>query len=430
MAVVLAATHEVLRQRVAIKVIHPQYAGSPELKERFFREARALAAMRSPHVARIFDVGTLDGGAAYLVLEYLEGLDLHRLLERDGPLSPGAAAAYVLQASDALVEAHQLGIVHRDLKPSNLFLVAGPNGEPCIKLLDFGLAKLTEEGVSGLTAREDVMGSPSYMAPEQIRGLAQAEVRSDVWSLGVTLYELLTNAFPFEGTTPTRIAAAVLTEKPIPLQARRPNLPIELVRAVMDCLVKEPDQRMASARHLGERLRPFASFEVPAALAKTATIAAVSELPRRPASHPAGTAREATVRISSNEPTYGGMLPLAPPSSPPSEPASSHPSSGGSSISISSPPAEHAPTAPTEDVAKDDRPDDATLVHIERPLQSGTKLDETAPRSGEQTVRKIDALDEELARIEARRARKTWVMVAVAAVFCVAVVALILFRGR
>jgi serine/threonine-protein kinase len=311
MAVVLAATHEALRQRVAIKIVQPQYVSSNELRERFFREARALAALRSPHVARIFDVGTLENGATYLVLEYLEGLDLHRLLQRDGPLSPKDAAKYVREAAEGLAEAHQLGILHRDLKPSNLFLSPLPNGEPCVKILDFGLAKLTEEGITGLTEREDVMGSPSYMAPEQIRGLAQADARSDVWSLGVTLYELLTDALPFEGANATKTAAAVLTEPPADLAKRRPGLPSELVRIVSECLVKEADRRMASAGALAERLRKFEKSAAATPPAEPRLLAGLAE-PSRPKGSGRGSGRGRSAERRGSEATYGGMLPLAP----------------------------------------------------------------------------------------------------------------------
>lgn len=314
MAVVLAATHEALRQRVAIKIVQPQFVGSTELKERFFREARALAALRSPHVARIFDVGALENGATYLVLEYLEGLDLHRVLQQNGALSPRDAATYLLQAAEGLSEAHQLGILHRDLKPSNLFLSALPTGEPCIKILDFGLAKLTEEGVTGLTEREDVMGSPSYMAPEQIRGLAQADARSDVWSLGVTLYELLTDTLPFEGANATKIAAAVLTEPPIALETRRPNLPHSLVRIAMDCMVKDPEKRTASAKALADRLRAFLAAPELAKERKRpepSILAGLSE-PSRKSPSGRGSDRGRRQRDGAGEATYGGMLPLAP----------------------------------------------------------------------------------------------------------------------
>ncbi len=311
MAVVLAARHEALRQRVAIKIVQPQFVGSNELKERFFREARALAAITSPHVARVFDVGTLDNGATYLVLEYLEGLDLHRLVQRDGPLSPRDAALYAREAAEGLAEAHQLGILHRDLKPSNLFLAALPNGQPCIKILDFGLAKLTEEGITGLTEREDVMGSPSYMAPEQIRGLAQADARSDVWSLGVTLYELLTDALPFEGANATKTAAAVLTEPPVDLAKRRAGLPPELVKIVADCLVKDPDRRLASAKILADRLKAFSAMPAPMPR-EPGVLAGLAEPTRRASPSGRGSGRGKNGRDGAGEATYGGMMPLTP----------------------------------------------------------------------------------------------------------------------
>ncbi len=302
MAVVLAATHEGLRPRVAVKVLQPKYAASRELRERFFREARALAALHHvEHITRVFDVGTLESGAAYLVLEHLDGYDLHEALQKGGPMPWRRAVGYMVQVCEGLGAAHAHGVLHRDLKPSNMFLVQraeGPgsskgspssrDGNGLIKLLDFGLAKLKEEGVSSLTGAEAVMGSPSYMAPEQIKGLTNADERSDIWSVGVSLYELLADGYPFEADTAMKIAAAVIVEKPKPLAARAANLPPGLEDVVMGCLVKDPEKRTRSAEDLLGKLAPFMTMK-----GHDAT--------------PATRARRA-LPTSRGEPTYGGMM--------------------------------------------------------------------------------------------------------------------------
>jgi len=297
-SVVLAATHEALRQRVAVKILQPHFAPSAELRERFFREGRALAALRGNHVARVFDVGVLPGGFPYLVLEHLEGLDLRQLVERDGAIPWPRAVRYVTEACAGLCEAHQLGIWHRDLKPSNLFLSADPSGKGVVKILDFGLAKLTEEGSSNLTEAGAVMGTPAYMSPEQIKGLSSTDARSDVWSLGVTLYELLSSRLPFEDTNATKTAHVVLASPPAPLSTPRNDLPAGLEQVVSACLVKDPLGRIQTAADLLARLCPFAtSSEAEPALNLTAG----------PSS-----STQRTLQISPRDPTYGGMLPRAP----------------------------------------------------------------------------------------------------------------------
>lgn len=302
MAVVLAATHEGLQQPVAVKILQPQYASSHELQERFFREARALAALSSKHITRVFDVGKLDGGAAFLVLERLEGLDMHEVLQRDGPLHWKRAVRYILEACEGLREAHAHGVLHRDLKPSNMFLAnpttpEGPDG--CIKLLDFGLAKLKEENVTVLTGAESVMGSPSYMAPEQIKGLINADERSDVWSLGVSLYELLTDGYPFEADNATKIAAAVIMKEPIPLKGRSRPVPPGLEDVIMACLEKPTDKRVATVEALIARLTPFLALKFDEAGA----------LIRKKPGRSLHLDTQETWVVRPADPTYGGEMP-------------------------------------------------------------------------------------------------------------------------
>ncbi len=214
LAVVLLAMHTELDRRVAIKLLLPEWAGDAEVVERFLREGRTATRIKSEHVVRVFDVGTLEEGAPYLVLEYLEGHDLEEVLTNWGPLSVSTAVDWVLQAAEAIAEAHGHGIVHRDLKPANLFLTKRADGSACIKVIDFGLSKLTDPRLlvgSKNTLPTDVMGSPHYMAPEQLRATCTADERTDLWALGAVLHELIAGQPPFGGQTVPEICVTVMT---------------------------------------------------------------------------------------------------------------------------------------------------------------------------------------------------------------------------
>src|SRR5688500_5521935 len=225
MGVVLAAKHVGLGQRVAVKMLRPEIAKLPEAAERFLREARASTTLRSGNVARVLDVGKLDNGAPYMVMEFLEGKDLHALASTESPLPIAASVGYVLQAAEALAEAHATGIVHRDLKPANLFLTAGADGSPLVKVLDFGISKANLPGEHGITATDAVLGSPGYMSPEQIRSAKHVDQRADVWGLGVTLYELLTGCPPFDGASVAAVSVQIVLETQKPVHERRPDAP-------------------------------------------------------------------------------------------------------------------------------------------------------------------------------------------------------------
>src|SRR5215831_21397407 len=189
MGVVLLVEHMELGQRMAIKMMRPDAVGDVGAVTRFLREARAAAGLESEHVVRIFDVGTLESGVPYMVMELLRGEDLSRVLHANGPLPISEAVDYVLQACHAIAEAHGLGIVHRDLKPSNLFLTRRSDGSPLIKVLDFGVSKIAAaEGRNDLTCSNAVLGSPVYMSPEQAKNARSVDARADVWSLGVILH--------------------------------------------------------------------------------------------------------------------------------------------------------------------------------------------------------------------------------------------------
>jgi serine/threonine-protein kinase len=262
MGVVVAARHIALRQRFAVKFLLPQAMRFPDAVARFLREARAAVAIQSEHVARVHDVSTLDNGAPFMVMEHLTGTDLGRALKQRGALPVEEAIDFILQAGEAIAEAHALGIVHRDLKPANLFLTTRADGSSFVKVLDFGLSKMgAEEGAppeSSLTATNMVAGSPQYMSPEQVRSLKRVDWRADIWALGVILYESLTGRRPFDGPSLTAICASITADQPQPLRAHRAELPEALDAAVLRCLEKDPIQRMGSLPELAEALAPFA----------------------------------------------------------------------------------------------------------------------------------------------------------------------------
>ena len=258
---VVAATHIAMAQRVAIKMIRDDIPMQRELLDRFQREARAAAMIRSEHVARVLDVGRLPTGRPYIVMEYLEGEDLEHVVAR-GPLNVTAAVDFTLQACEALAEAHRAGIIHRDLKPANLFLTHRADGTPLLKVLDFGISKiapLTASRVGRGIETTAIMGSPGYMAPEQMKSTRDVDARADVWSLGTVLYEMLVGMPAFEGGTMLEILSAIAACDPTPPSARRHEVPTALDVVVARCLAKEPDQRYSSVAELATALRPLAS---------------------------------------------------------------------------------------------------------------------------------------------------------------------------
>jgi eukaryotic-like serine/threonine-protein kinase len=250
MGAVVAAWHADLEQQVAIKVMLSGVAHHAESVQRFLREARASVKLRSEHVARVLDVGRLDGGQPYIVMELLEGQDLSSLVRSRGALPIADAVDFVCQACEAVAEAHSCGIVHRDLKPANLFLTVDAHREPCVKVLDFGISKVRPAADSpqsvGLTSTSAVMGTPLYMAPEQMRSARNADERSDIWALGTILFELITARVAFAGETVTEVITAVLTGPSPSARALCPNVPEGLDRALLRCFAKEPAERFDS----------------------------------------------------------------------------------------------------------------------------------------------------------------------------------------
>ena len=257
--------HDPAGQRVAIKVLLPQWRTQEAVLERFAREARVLMSLRTPHVGKLLDVGNLeleDGDLPYLVLEYLEGMDLDNVLLKHGRVPFQQAFAWGADACEGVAEAHELGVVHRDLKPSNVFLSHGSEPAPVIKVLDFGIAAgdPTNKRKSGLTDVEFPLGTPAYMSPEQMLASSEVDARSDIWSMGVLLYQLIAGRLPFSGKSDLALFSAALTRPPLPLRAHFTfALPDSVEAILLRCLSKDRGARYQSMRDLSTTLRAAAA---------------------------------------------------------------------------------------------------------------------------------------------------------------------------
>lgn len=256
MGVVVAATQLALDRTVAIKLVRADCAQDPLAVERLLREARAVASISSEHVARVLDVGTLDSGAPFIVMEYLEGNDLQTLIERDGPLPRPEAVDFLLQACEALAEAHRNGIVHRDIKPANVFVARLPGGASCVKVVDFGISKMIGLGsLEPLTLPTSVVGSLFHMAPEQMRG-APVDARTDVWALGLLLYEMLTGRKPFQQDAWPAVCAQVLSDGAPFLQTPVEGVDEEIGAIIERCVRRAPRERYGNVAELAVALAP------------------------------------------------------------------------------------------------------------------------------------------------------------------------------
>lgn len=257
MAVVLSAHHEALDMRVALKVMKTDAARNAEVRARFAREARAVAALKSEHVARVLDVGETDDARPFIVIEHLDGRDLARVLDEEGPLPVERAVELVMQACVGLADAHARGIVHRDVKPANLF-VARELGSESIKLLDFGISKVLG-GSNPVVTTTEILGSPAYMSPEQLRSSRRVDGRTDVWALGAVLFEILCGAPPFGGLSNDfyAVISSILYDGTPSLRLRRRDIPEGLDACIRAALAKDPDDRYAGASALAAALAPF-----------------------------------------------------------------------------------------------------------------------------------------------------------------------------
>jgi serine/threonine protein kinase len=317
MGVVVAAHHMHLDHKVALKFLLPAMLDHREAVERFAREARAAVKITNEHVARVTDVGTLDNGAPYMVMEFLEGGDLADWLRRHGPLPIEQAVDFVLQACVAVADAHGLGIVHRDLKPANLFCVRRSDGQSLIKVLDFGISKMNAMGSSSpgasVTQTSAMLGSPLYMSPEQMQSPKSVDAKTDIWAMGVVLYELLTGLTPFDGETIAEVAIKAATHAPPSIRAVRPDVPAELESAIFKCFEKDRRLRPANVAEFAISLLPFAPLRSRASVERISGIinsAGLSvsghAIALPPHTHGGGAAATALVSVSPVGRTAGG----------------------------------------------------------------------------------------------------------------------------
>jgi eukaryotic-like serine/threonine-protein kinase len=261
MGVVVAAHHIQLDEKVALKFLLPHALSNAEAMARFEREARAAVKIKSEHVARVSDVGKLESGSPYMVMEYLHGSDLAAVLQKRGALPIDESVEYVLQACEAIAEAHALGIIHRDLKPANLFCIRRADGRMSVKVLDFGISKLTNTAGTddkNMTRTTAIMGSPLYMSPEQMQASKNVDARSDVWALGVILFELVCGKPPFDAEVVTELVIKIATQPPASIRSLRTEVPPGLEQIIMRCLEKDAGKRYRNVGELALALESFA----------------------------------------------------------------------------------------------------------------------------------------------------------------------------
>jgi eukaryotic-like serine/threonine-protein kinase len=304
MGSVYKANQVAMNRPVAVKILHPKLTNRKDLVSRFRREAKAMSHLSHPNTVRVLLYGELEDGSLYIVIEYLEGKNLNQLVRAEGPMPAERALPILIQVCEALEEAHRAGIVHRDMKPENVFLCTQGGLTDFPKVLDFGLAKVTERemrpGSIMLTQEGMVFGTPEFMSPEQAQGRTLTP-SSDIYSLAVILYELLTGKLPFEARTPIEFLQLHVTARPIPLNERAPGRTFEpaLADVIAHALQKKPEERYQSGGQFSAALRPFApgfqAFTAAASVVTATTPGAPAVSPSSPI--PAAAARRSGVGL-------------------------------------------------------------------------------------------------------------------------------------
>ncbi len=263
MGAVYEGKHELIGKRLAIKCLHAQYTSNKEVVERFYREANAATAVGNEHIIEVTDVGEFDDGAPFIVMEFLEGIEFGKLIEREGSLRIGRLVHIVTQVCGALSAAHTRGIVHRDMKPENIYLIRRGHDDDFVKVLDFGISKMREqnEAVGGsLTKTGMALGTPYYMPPEQAQGVRDLDHRADVYAVGVILYQGLTGRLPFDADSYPALMVKILTEPAAPPRLFRQDLPEPLEQLVLRAMSKDRALRFQNMEELAAALAPFAGM--------------------------------------------------------------------------------------------------------------------------------------------------------------------------
>ncbi|MCP4600960.1 MAG: serine/threonine protein kinase [Proteobacteria bacterium] len=260
MGTVYEATHKLIGRRLAVKFLHPQYVTSEEVVTRFQREAQAAAAIGHENIIEVTDMGKMEDDSPYIVMEFLDGKDVKAAITEDKVLSTSRAARIMVQALSALHAAHEVGIIHRDLKPENIYLIEKSDRPDYVKILDFGISKfrsLESEGSKGLTQTGTVLGTPYYMSPEQARGDQNLSSRSDIYAMGVMLYQMLTGSLPFDAPNYNALLIKILTEDHVSPDELNPSLPPELVETINIAMDRDPERRFPTCLDFRQRLLPF-----------------------------------------------------------------------------------------------------------------------------------------------------------------------------
>jgi serine/threonine-protein kinase len=319
MGSVWEGVHTTLGNRVACKFIEPQYVSSADALSRFENEARAAASLKSKHVVDVYDHGVTPDGIPYIVMEFLAGESLDSRIEKRGALPLAQAAVIIGQVSRALARAHKIGIIHRDLKPENVFLVWDDEDQTDIaKVVDFGIAKFTESGSSGISSATKtgaLLGTPYFMSPEQARGLKSVDARSDNWSLGIIAYEAITGRRPFDGESVGDLLVRICTTDPAPPSELIPSLPAALDEWMAKALNRDPDHRFQDVREMAEALISIAGLPGRGTLG-SAVAAGETEADRPNAEHRVPVKTENYPKATSGALTHGAVettvtMPLA-----------------------------------------------------------------------------------------------------------------------